>query len=366
MLISRSIFFQLIFPFVLALGILTFILSMETVYRLIYLIVDRGVSVFSVCLMLIYRLPQFVSVTIPLAIVITCVILMVRLSADNEITAMYSIGIDLWQICLPFLVFGIFATALALSVTLWLQPSGYAAFEREKIRVLKTQTAKTIEPLVLNYDFPGKVLHVQEKGKDEELSGVFITDREFSEDSMVTIADRGRIKVREGERDLVLFLEDGLIHFQSSIDNYRTIAFQKFNYIFRPPQIVPEKKGGHIWGESTISLWKKSGHSSEIELFLRLTTPWACLAFAMSIVSIGIIGPRRGKSGIYLRALILVVIYYILWIAAKEMTMNLNYEPYVLWLPPLIIFIFGCYSLYKNNFNLQNIFQVFGSYNKIF
>ncbi len=33
------------------------------------------------------RLPQFISVTLPLAIVITCVIIMVRLSAENEIIA---------------------------------------------------------------------------------------------------------------------------------------------------------------------------------------------------------------------------------------------------------------------------------------
>jgi len=359
MVLARSIFLQLIAPFFISLGILTFILSMETVYRLIYLIVDRGVSVFSVCLMLIYRLPQFISVTLPLAIVITCVIIMVRLSSENEITAMNAIGIGLWQICIPFVIFGILATALALSVTLWFQPSGYAAFEEEKLKVLKTQTAKTIEPLVLNYDFPGKVLHVQGKDKYEDLSGVFITDRELSKDSMVTIADRGRISLREGERDLVLYLEEGLIHLQSSVENYRTISFKKFNYIFRPPQIVPEKKGGHIWGESTNSLLRKSNPSTKMELFLRLTTPWACLAFAVSIVPLGIINPRRGRSGIYLRGLILVVVYYILWIGAKEMAMSMSFQPYVLWLPPITILFFGSYSLFKTNLNLKNIFEVF-------
>ena len=364
MLLSRSIFLQLIFPFILASGILTFILSMETVYRLIYLIVERGVSVFSVGLMLLYRLPQFLSVTLPLAIVIACVVLMVRLSTDNEISAMNAIGISFWEIGRPFFLFGIVATVLTLSITLWLQPAGYAAFEEEKLRVLKTQTTKTIQPLVLNYDFPGKVLHVQGKNENEDLSGVFITDRELTKDSMVTLADRGRINVREGERDLVLFLEDGLIHLQGSAGNYRTIAFEKFNYIFRPPQIVPEKKGGHIWGVPTNLLWGNSSQSAQIELFLRLTTPWACVAFAVAMVPLGLINPRRGRSGAFLRGLILVVIYYILWMGAKEMTQNLNYQPHVLWLPPLLIWIFGLYSLYKSNLNLRNIFDMLNSFGK--
>ena len=358
MLLSRSIFLQLIFPFVLASGILTFILSMETVYRLIYLIVERGVSVFSVGLLLLYRLPQFLSVTLPLAIVIASVVLMVRLSTDNEIYAMNAIGISYWQIGRPFFLFGIVTTVLALSITLWLQPAGYAAFEEEKLRVLKTQTTKTIQPLVLNYDFPGKVLHVQDKAENEDLSGVFITDRELTADSMVTLADRGRINVREGERDLVLALENGLIHLQGSAENYRTIAFEKFHYIFRPPQIVPEKKDGHIWGVPTSALWGNSSQSSQMELFLRLTTPWACVAFAVAMVPLGLVNPRRGRSGAFLRGLILVVFYYILWMGAKEMTQNLNYQPHVLWLPPLLIWLFGLYSLYKNNLNRSNIFDL--------
>ena len=130
--------------------------------------------------------------------------------------------------------------------------------------ILKTQTAKTIQPLVLNFDFPGKVLHVQEKDENEELSGVFITDKDLRSDSMVTLADRGRIKVRSGERDLILHLEDGLIHSQGSTDNYRTIAFHQFHYIFRPPQIVTANEGGHIWGVPTNFLLQNPSQSSHM------------------------------------------------------------------------------------------------------
>ena len=364
MLLFRSIFLQLIVPFILALGILTFILSMETVYRLINLIVERGVSVFSVGLMLLYRLPQFLSVTLPLSIVISCVVLVVRLSTDNEITAMNSMGISIWQIARPFSLFGIFVTGITLIITLWLQPAGYAAFEREKLRVLKSQTAKTIQPLVLNYDFPGKVLYVQDKDKNEDLKGVFITDLKLTQDSMVTLADRGRIGIREGERDLLLNLEDGLIHLHGPTENYRTIAFEQFHYIFRPPQIVPSTKGGHIWGISTKALLQNLSRSSQMELFLRLSTPWACVAFSVAMVPLGLINLRQGRAGAYLRGLILVVSYYILWMGAKEMTMNMNYQPYVLCVPPLLIWLFGLYSLNKSNLNLQNIFDILSYFGK--
>mgnify|MGYP000518854921 CR=1 FL=1 len=204
----------------------------------------------------------------------------------------------------------------------------------------------------------------KDKDENEDLRGVFITDRELTEDSMVTLADRGRINVREGERDLVLLLEDGQIHLRSSAESYRTIAFEKFHYIFRPPQIVPAKKDGHIWGVPTNLLWGNPSRSSQMELLLRLTTPWACVAFAVAMVPLGLIDPRRGRSGAFLRGLILVVIYYILWMGAKELTLNMNYQPQVLWLPPLVIWVFGLYSLYKSNLNLRNVLDMLSSFGK--
>ena len=95
-MLARSLFFQLIPPFLLATFILTFILSMDTVYKLINLIVSRGVPVGSVLLMLLYRLPQFLSVTLPIAVVITVVIVLVRLSNDLELTAMRASGLSPW------------------------------------------------------------------------------------------------------------------------------------------------------------------------------------------------------------------------------------------------------------------------------
>ena len=52
-----------------------------------------------------------------------------------------------------------------------MQPAGYAAYEEETLRLLRSQTAKTIRPGVLNYDFPGKVLYVESKSPNEELEG---------------------------------------------------------------------------------------------------------------------------------------------------------------------------------------------------
>ncbi|MBF0287752.1 MAG: LptF/LptG family permease [SAR324 cluster bacterium] len=359
MVFFRYIFSQLILPYFLSVAILTFVLSMDTVYRLINLIVAKGVDASSVGLLLVYRLPQFLSVTLPLAVPVAVLIVMVRLSMDLELTAMHAAGVGVRTIASPVVIFGLLLTGLTLFITLWVQPTGFAAFEAEQLRILESHTTQRIQPKILNYDFDGKVLYVQEKEEGDRLSGVFISDRRLKKKSMVVAADRGIVQVKEKEQELILKLFNGMIHLtEEKPEIYRTIAFQSFDYIFKIPEIV-SSGGGHIWGVSTLELLNRKTHGAHVELLLRLTTPWACLGFALATITIGVTDPRSGRIGSYLRALILIIVYYILWMGAKDLTFKEGMTPHVLWIPPFAIICIGFYNLYKYHHNLENVFFIF-------
>ena len=354
-MLARSLFLQLIPPFLLATFILTFILSMDTVYKLINLIVSRGVPVESVLVMLLYRLPQFLSVTLPIAVVIAVVVVLVRLSNDLELTAMGASGLSPWQLTVPIAIFGLLATIMDLGITLWMQPAGYSAYEEETLRLLRSQTAKTIRPGVLNYDFPGKVLYVESKSPNEELEGIFISDTEFHPGSMVSLSSTGQLLIREREQDILLKLRQGTMHFGNNEGGYRTMDFEKFQYQFRPPQLdgSPTRK---VWGVSTMDLIQAEGNFGEQarqrELQLRLTTPFACLAFALAALTIGIVDPRRGRSNAYLQALALIIIHYILWSFSKELTIGKEpMKAVILWVPPIMIGLWGVYQIQLSHQN---------------
>ena len=354
-MLARSLFFQLIPPFLLATFILTFILSMDTVYKLINLIVSRGVPVGSVLLMLLYRLPQFLSVTLPIAVVITVVVVLVRLSNDLELTAMWASGLSPWQLSVPVATFGLLATILDLGITLWMQPAGYAAYEEETLRLLRSQTAKTIRPGVLNYDFPGKVLYVESKSPNEELEGIFISDTELRPSSMVSLSSKGQLLIREKEQDILLKLKQGTMHFGNAEGGYRTVDFEEFQYQFRPPQLDGSTIR-KIWGVPSLDLLEPHSYFMDQtrlrEFHLRLTTPMACLAFALAALNIGMVDPRRGRSNAYLQALALIVIHYILWSFSKELTIGKEpMKAVVLWIPPILIGLWGVYQIQLNHQN---------------
>ena len=347
MLLSRSIFFQFVPPFLLSTAVLTFVLSMETVFRLISLIVDRGVKLSSVSLMLLYRTPQFLSVTLPLATGIAVVLVVVRLSLDHELIALRASGYSHSQLGLVAAGFGLSTTALGLLITLVLQPLGYRAFEEEKLRILKLHTAKTIKPQVWNYDFSGKVLFIEAIAEKEKLQGVFVADHPMGKDGSVTVASTGSVDIREEEQAIVLNLQDGVTHRYSPEGSYQTVAFDQFRYVFTPPKIVSNAESGHIWGVPTPELWQDEKRRSQVELMLRLTNPLAGLAFAVGMVSLGIISPLRYRAGAYLRALILVVVYHMIWVAATETASHTETSVLVLWAPVLAVLGFGVLNLLR-------------------
>lgn len=360
MTLFRSIFIQLFAPYLFGTTILTFVLSMDTIYKLINLIVSKGVNVQSVGLMLLYRIPQFLSVTMPLGVVIATTLVMIRLSSDLEITAMRANGIGYDSLAKPILAFGLLSTGLTLLNTLFVNPAGFAAFEEEQVRMLKSHTVKNIQPGVLNFDFADKVLYTRDK-EDDVLKGVFIADRKLEAESYVIASEEGKIIFKETQ-ELLLQLHKGSLH-QTLAENegYRITSFDTLDYIFKLPEIASPQTG-HVWGLSTWELWGSNKYKESLELALRVTTPWACLGFAMAAISLSLVNPRSGRSGAYLRALIIVVVYYILWLGMKELTFREKMTPQLLWIPPSVIFLFGVYNLYKHDHNHTNLFEVVRSF----
>lgn len=89
-IISRYIFKEIAFPFIIILFVLTFVLLMGKILQIMDLIVNKGISIFTIAKLIIFLLPAFMSFTIPIALLIAILIAMGRLSADNEITVLKS------------------------------------------------------------------------------------------------------------------------------------------------------------------------------------------------------------------------------------------------------------------------------------
>ena len=77
------------------------------ILRLVEMIVNKGVGVADAGRLILYLLPSILVLTIPMAVLLGCLVAFGRMSADNEITALKSGGYSLQRLTVPVLFFSV-------------------------------------------------------------------------------------------------------------------------------------------------------------------------------------------------------------------------------------------------------------------
>jgi LPS export ABC transporter permease LptF len=367
MILFRASFYELFPPFFVTFFVMTFMLVMEKIYRLVNMMVTKRLSLAEVTQMLVYLMPQSLVVTLPLAAVGAVFIVVIRQSLDSELISMRASGKSLWQYVLPFALFGLLATLAHFTLTLWMQPLGYRLFVDLQLSIIKSRAEEKLVPGELNFDFGDKVIRVGAKNENNELSDVFLADRRLGVNASVVLASRGRIVIEAAARKVVFLLKDGSIYFPGDTVTFRQLDFADLSYVI---DFEPEDTSSvnAYWGLSLPALWKQIQYSLQpaiyrqrqiLELHTRLSTPWACLAFTVAAVPMAIVDPRAGRTGSFLRAIFLVVAYYILWIGCKDLIYGGRAPAELLWLAPAVILAYGLFRLWRINYEMRPPLRLF-------
>ncbi len=153
-------------------------------------------------------IPYAVSYAMPLGILVGILMVMGRLSANQEITAMRASGISLWRISAPILLFAMFAAGVNAWINAYYAPEARATY-REIIRnVVRTDPLRFIVERTFVHDFPGYVFFAGEKEGDS-VRDLWVWELD-SERRVVNLlrADSGSLRYEAETDGLILHIEN--------------------------------------------------------------------------------------------------------------------------------------------------------------
>lgn len=365
--IAKYILQELIGPFSLGLVLFTFVLLMDRVLDLIELVVNKGVEITVVLEMVLYIMPSFLVLTIPMGVLVATLTAFGRLSTDSEITAMKASGISLYMLYWPVLAFSVTASALTFWVYATLLPWGNHQFRIVLYELARTKATIGLKQQVFDNTFPGLTIYIDEiNDQDKSFRGVMVSDTRDPKNALIIFAREGRLITDEKALRVILRLTDGVTHPKDVRQNplkYQIVAFPTLDYTLRLQAETPEKIDvpvtdremsvpqlwkeyfvarqqeilqptpgafqtvvktietaglGFYWKEIAVgfvkdSLFLLSPFSSHflVEIHKRFAFPFACLVFGLIATPLGIQSRRAGKSGGYAISLVLLLIYYI-------------------------------------------------------
>lgn len=374
-IISRYIFKEIVFPFIIILFVLTFVLLMGKMLQIMDLIVNKGISIFTIAKLISFLLPAFMLFTIPIALLIAILIAMGRLSSDNEITVLKASGVSLTQIYYPVAIASLITFVITIFVGYFLVPQSNFATKRLLFTIAQQNASIGIKEKVFNADFKGILLYAETiPPKGDFMENVMISDNRIRGEQNTILAKKAYLFADADSMTVMLRLENGSIHSVSSdFKNYRKIDFKIYDINLDLSSAISgisenSKTSIEMTMGELMEKMRKPGldeaaiRELAIEVHKKFSIPLSCILFGLLALPLGIKSHRAVKSRGVAIAIIVVSIYYLLRIGGEAFVETGYLSPEVgVWTPNIIFALLGIYLFYMadREISLLHMLRVF-------
>ncbi len=322
---TRYILGEVLSHSLLGMVLFTFVLFMPSLVQILELVVQDGASPSSVAKLIAFTLPNALTVTIPMAVLVGILLGLSRLAADSEVTAMRACGFGVFQFVRIVAIVGAGAWLLGLFNSLYLAPKATTSMLRVENALRDSQATFQVQPRVFYEDFRNYVLYVQDvrNGRHASVwSHVFLADLSHPGPPKIVLAEQATV-VGGKHHELRMRLRNGEQH-EMSPNDPGAYSISSFSQTDLPIQInstgQESVRIGHsdvpILAMSNRELFRRSqlpgGRSYQIEMQKRFAYPTACLVLMLVGVPLGLSSRRGGKSMGFVLTIFLVFIYYFL------------------------------------------------------
>ncbi|MGD9331783.1 MAG: LptF/LptG family permease, partial [Desulfobacterales bacterium] len=326
LIIHRYIFSGLIPPLLINLLFLIAVFLMTKMLQITRLIVNFNVGLGTIGLILIYSIPYFLVFVLPMGVMLAILLTLMRMSGDNEITALKSGGVSLYRLLPPIAIFALTGFLATLLMTVYGMPQGRRAIKELTLNMLASKTDIGIKARTFNSRFKDVTLYVNEVDpQDRKMRDVFIEDRRNPKAISTIVAPEGRLLKDAQGHTVRLRLYNGMINQVSREDrsaNAIYFATYDFNLGLNLRIAVERYALTTIKDEREMSIpelrqyiQSKRGvpndyHKALIIFHEKFSIPAACLALGILAIPLGIELKTTKRSAGLGMGLLIFILYY--------------------------------------------------------
>jgi lipopolysaccharide export system permease protein len=315
--IARLIFL----PLVSTLVISAMLLVLDRMLRLFNFVAAEGGPVSVVWKMLASLLPEYLSLGIPIGLLLGILLAFRRLALSSELDALRAVGLSYWRLLRVPFIYAIILASVNLAIVGFAQP--YARFQYERLRFELRSGALGASIKVGEFTKLGKQMTMrieQSANEGRDLTGIFVMAEGKKGKSLAVTAAKGTFMATDDPDTIILRLTNGvLVHNSPSYKAPRILNFSNHDLPIDLPKIEAFRSRGGKDREMTIPELVAVGSSPKatpmlrnelranfhfrlVEVAMMLLLPMLALALAVP--------PKRSASGIGIFIAIVMVVAY--------------------------------------------------------
>ncbi|HEX9984609.1 MAG TPA: LPS export ABC transporter permease LptG [Thermoanaerobaculia bacterium] len=405
-ILTRYIFKEMLGPTFLGFGFYTFIILTQQLFDMAGLIIRRSLPGAIVGKLLLWSLPHIIVLTVPMSLLFGILIAVGRLSSDSEIIAMRALGLSTRTIYRPVFLFSFLIFLLSLYLMNYVTPRGNAQFQTLKAEIITSSAEKEVKPRIFFDQYANVMIYVNDVDAETgRWRGVFVADHRSSDDEptqATTAQDLADQTPTDPSAE-----DDGAIGTFGSGDGQRIIVAESGNLTVSPPDAKGERQiwmnlrdaQNHTWDPSKPERYDLTSNASQrillptigenddngnklarsfremelpeliqqqrelrhsrdqvnynkarIEIHKKFAIPFACIAFGVLGLPLGITNRRGGKSSGFSLSIAIIVIYYVLINNGEQLAANGKIHPALgMWGGNILLLIAGIYLSIRAN-----------------
>lgn len=322
------------------------LLVLDKMLRLFDFVASEGGPVDVVWRMLANMLPEYLSLGIPIGLMLGVLLAFRRLALSSELDVLRGVGVSPFNLMRMPYAYAIGLAAINLAIVGFIQPYSRYAYEGLKYELRSGALGASIKVGEFTNLGKGMTLRIEESlDKGRDLRGIFLrVDQKKDQDLAVTAA-RGTFLRTDDPDVIILRLTDGvLVQRAPNLSSPRILSFSGHDLPIDLPKIEDFRGRGDGNVELTLPELVRVGSSSKtaeisrnqaradfhfrmVEVAMMMLLPLAALAFAVP--------PKRSTSalGVFL-SIVFIVTYHKINQYAEAMGASGRVDPFIaLWTP---------------------------------
>ncbi|MGB0084735.1 MAG: LPS export ABC transporter permease LptF [Rhodomicrobiaceae bacterium] len=303
-IIGRYIFRQTAGSLVMILITLTLIVWMTTALREVSLVTNQGQSFVIFLTITMLAMPNMIAIVAPVALLISTLYSLNRLSGDSELIVLSACGSRIWRVMKPCFVLALIVAAFVMFCNAYLTPQTMRTLRDYAIKVRTDLISQVLQPGKFSTPEQGLTVHITERAADGTLLGLMIHDERDPTQIMTYLAEEGHI-VKQSDDRALLIMKNGHVQRQNGESpNVQIIIFD--SYVFDLSQFGPKEGptdykprerfiGELINPDPADSFYKSQPGKFRSELHDRLSNPLYPILFVL-IVGVYLGYPRTTRD----------------------------------------------------------------------
>lgn len=364
---DRYLFTELIFPFLFGVGAFSSLgVSVGALFDLIRQVSEYGLPLSTAFQILVLKMPEFISYSFPMSVLLSTLMTYSRLSSDSEMVALKGCGISVYRIIVPAVFFGLMVTGMTFTFNEMIVPEANYRASLVLENVLGEERWPSFQrENILYWEYADE--------QDEDLRRLFYA-REFDGETMygLTILDFSRDRLSQiiSARSAVWNFQEetwdfsnGTIYLVSDDGSYSNILRfdQQQLAIPRTPLDIAsserrdpdEMNIAESW--ERVRLLKQRGSRTRLRRLLiriheKYALPFACVVFGLVGAALGSQLRRTGRSTSFAISVLAIFGYYLIYSVCSAFAHSEIFSPIVgAWLPNLFGFCIAAFLLVRAN-----------------